>query len=733
MSQDKKSKIDDIEKLRKLLDNVTFENLDSEDEKHLIALKKRLSKPEHTITFTQQIKSDEADPMKPKVLVHLRKEQKLTIIKEESDKKTEIEYTKKMEGFIDEDIFEIEKVKVEGPEFIEVKPKDTSKEDEVTIPHEDKQVLAEEELREWEPVEVEKKEKIIDKTKKEIKETNFCINCGTSLKDVRNFCPKCGEKLNFDYKKKIEQSTISTISVDEIDEKSVDIKPIITSEKEVVEVTEGQIVTDEKLISDYEKIKVFKDMNSINEKTAIILYNSGYTSFNHLQEATFKDLRKIKRLKRKIAKNIIKELNDKIQEKFEVKPISIDESSEGEIMDKDIQTEPEKTDEKTGKASPVELHTTTAEWIPVEEEKTLKPVDEEIQKPTEEELEELNKKIETFKEIESIDDKTAVILYDNGYNSIDLLSIASVKDLSKIKGIKKKNAKQIKKEIKEKTEWKTPIIVEEKTKENEFIVDEKINVFIDLQSVDEQIAILLYDNGYTSIESLNDVKVKDLSKIKGLKKKVAKNIIEEIKEKSKDLELIEEDDKKIEHGFVAEEAIDDIQVLEIGEEQKNPFEKIDSINDKIYKILMEYSINSLTELDNLTIKDLTKMKGIRKKIAKKIKQEVKMELEKTQEPVVEKYYYDEDTYEKEENLEEDEWESFDEEEISDVKVSEVKGFRHGEYNLYEKEIELKDGNKRTVRFFSKEEPENSKLIMLPRGYEVKENKKTGVPYLRKKK
>ncbi|UCB59347.1 MAG: hypothetical protein JSV67_03385 [Thermoplasmatales archaeon] len=169
MSQDKKSKIDDIEKLRKLLDNVTFENLDSEDEKHLIALKERLSKPEHTITFTQQIKSDEADPMKPKVLVHLRKEQKLTIIKEESDKKTEIEYTKKMEGFIDEDIFEIEKVKVEGPEFIEVKPKDTSKEDEVTIPHEDKQVLAEGELREWEPVEEEKKEKISDKTKKEIK------------------------------------------------------------------------------------------------------------------------------------------------------------------------------------------------------------------------------------------------------------------------------------------------------------------------------------------------------------------------------------------------------------------------------------------------------------------------------------------------------------------------------------------------------------------------------------
>ncbi|UCB59559.1 MAG: zinc-ribbon domain-containing protein, partial [Thermoplasmatales archaeon] len=22
------------------------------------------------------------------------------------------------------------------------------------------------------------------------------MNCGTSLKDIRNFCPKCGEKLN---------------------------------------------------------------------------------------------------------------------------------------------------------------------------------------------------------------------------------------------------------------------------------------------------------------------------------------------------------------------------------------------------------------------------------------------------------------------------------------------------------------------------------------------------------
>ena len=52
--------------------------------------------------------------------------------------------------------------------------------------------------------------------------------------------------------------------------------------------------------------------------------------------------------------------------------------------------------------------------------------------------------------------------------------------------------------------------------------------------------------------------------------------------------------------------------------------------------------------------------------------------------------------------------------------------------LYEKEIDLGRGKTRTIRFFSKDVPDDSIPTTLPEDYEVKINKKTGVPYLRKK-
>ena len=59
-------------------------------------------------------------------------------------------------------------------------------------------------------------------------------------------------------------------------------------------------------------------------------------------------------------------------------------------------------------------------------------------------------------------------------------------------------------------------------------------------------------------------------------------------------------------------------------------------------------------------------------------------------------------------------------------------FEYKDYKLYKKEIDLGNNNKRIIRFFSKEEPEDSTPSKLPKNYEVKINKKTGVPYIRKK-
>ena len=64
--------------------------------------------------------------------------------------------------------------------------------------------------------------------------------------------------------------------------------------------------------------------------------------------------------------------------------------------------------------------------------------------------------------------------------------------------------------------------------EPQISIEEKINAFKEIVTIDEDTAILLYNNGYTSVESLKYIKYRDLSKNTGVKKRLAKKIIEEI-------------------------------------------------------------------------------------------------------------------------------------------------------------------------------------------------------------
>ena len=59
-------------------------------------------------------------------------------------------------------------------------------------------------------------------------------------------------------------------------------------------------------------------------------------------------------------------------------------------------------------------------------------------------------------------------------------------------------------------------------------------------------------------------------------------------------------------------------------------------------------------------------------------------------------------------------------------------FTHGDFRLYEKDITTPAGKTRTVRFFSKKTPDEGRPISLPEDYSVKVNKRTGLPYLKKK-
>jgi hypothetical protein len=54
-----------------------------------------------------------------------------------------------------------------------------------------------------------------------------------------------------------------------------------------------------------------------------------------------------------------------------------------------------------------------------------------------------------------------------------------------------------------------------------------------------------------------------------------------------------------------------------------------------------------------------------------------------------------------------------------------------EYVLYKRDVELSTGKRQTIYFFAKNPPKNGDPCPLPKGYEVGENEKTGLPYLRR--
>jgi len=64
----------------------------------------------------------------------------------------------------------------------------------------------------------------------------------------------------------------------------------------------------------------------------------------------------------------------------------------------------------------------------------------------------------------------------------------------------------------------------------------------------------------------------------------------------------------------------------------------------------------------------------------------------------------------------------------------VKSNKSGKmYHLHSKEVELSGGRKQKIYYFAGAENTNFSLGALPEGYEVFENKRTGLPMLRKKK
>jgi len=370
MSREKKSKVDDLMKLRRILDNSsdpTLHSLLTKDDKALESIRRRLSGS--SITFHPGSNSPLLGftSMEPRVFIHEKihspppssmplrpsiespvplPEFELVSFSVSSKQATPLAIS-----FESEELFEIEKVERYAPEFIEVtptKPPQPLQERELTLQY-DKAPVPEESLPEWQPVTVDPGRAIQESYEQQKARSTQEFEQYTIAKT-----PESMEKE-------------SMIHKEESGESSVDFLPVEPSEPSYQMLTRQQI-------------RGLKRTQRKKEKEAI-----------KLQRIEQKRLKKEKRQREKEEKQMM------IQQAPFLK-------SEGE--------------------QPVQLD--TFEPVEILKEKAYR---------------------DEFKGIECIDEKTAELLYKNGYFSIENLKDATIDDLVQIRGIKRKLAKQIKKEI----------------------------------------------------------------------------------------------------------------------------------------------------------------------------------------------------------------------------------------------------------------------------------------------
>lgn len=70
-------------------------------------------------------------------------------------------------------------------------------------------------------------------------------------------------------------------------------------------------------------------------------------------------------------------------------------------------------------------------------------------------------------------------------------------------------------------------------------------------------------------------------------------------------------------------------------------------------------------------------------------------------------------------------------EWADASAAPATPYVHGDYRLYTRQVNLSTGREQRIYFFAKNEPQSGEPCALPEGYEVIENDKTGLPFLRR--
>ncbi len=376
MSREKKSQVDDLAKLRRILDNSSdpaLKYLISSNDYALESVRRRLSGNFYEIQPHAERFFRLPDSLEPKVYIHpihqMRPPLMMVAPKPESSHPLpefeQISPTVQPPSipspedlFINEELFEIEKIEYHVPEFIEVTPKETIPEPQGTNTdtHNGNLPQSEVNLPEWQPVEEEQSSESLQKPENQ------------SAEDIPEFeriaiTPTSQEKDATDW------TTLAP--KEEQAESPTDFLPIEPSEASVQKLTKKQ------------------------------------------ERAAKKAQRKKEKEERKLLKIELKRLKKEKQEQEHIATQTKEEQQPLLVPDEE----------------------------PPKEARFLEVTDE----PP------INVNYNNFRGIKSIDEKTAELLYKNGYFSIENLEDATIDDLVQIHGIKRKLAKQIKKEIEERT------------------------------------------------------------------------------------------------------------------------------------------------------------------------------------------------------------------------------------------------------------------------------------------
>jgi hypothetical protein len=162
------------------------------------------------------------------------------------------------------------------------------------------------------------------------------------------------------------------------------------------------------------------------------------------------------------------------------------------------------------------------------------------------------------------------------------------------------------------------------------------------------------------------------------------------------------------------------------------FKGIESIDDKTAKLLYENGYFSIENVKNATVNDLVQIRGIKRTLAKQIKKEIERKIILTENsefiPSKQKIAQKKS---KEKLMDSSEWESPHPKEKIKKPSTHTPCIYKG-YTLYTRETRKRNGKKTTLFFFSRQKPEFSSPSPLPGGYHIVVNKKTGIPYLKKK-